>query len=142
MRYATRLVACVRALSSVVPTVRVLLVEDERLIAVATARGLRQRGIEVVCAFSAAEAIKVVRADQRIACLVMDVNLGPGEDGVVTAQRIIATKEVPVVFVSGHHRKELSERIASFGRRAVVLSKWCGTERLAEEIFSLLSPGE
>ncbi|MFP4409315.1 MAG: response regulator, partial [Spirochaetaceae bacterium] len=66
---------------------RILLVEDQRIIALATAQGMRKQGYEVALAGSGEEALKLAGCgeDEEEAgfdLILMDVDLGSGMDGV------------------------------------------------------------
>jgi CheY-like chemotaxis protein len=81
---------------------RVLLAEDEFLIALAAADALRTLGADVVGpAFSLAEAIALVE-HERLDGAVLDVNLA-GEDSRAVADRL-AAQGVSFVLASGYDR--------------------------------------
>ncbi|MFA7566505.1 MAG: PAS domain S-box protein [Alkalispirochaeta sp.] len=97
----------------------ILLVEDERLIAMAQARQLQEAGYEVQNAYSGEEAVRQVLSDDSVVDLVlMDIDLGSGMDGTEAAGRILTEIDIPVVFLSSHTEKEYVEktdRITSYG---------------------------
>ena len=97
----------------------ILLVEDERLIALSEATLLRQCGYEVVNAYSGEEAIrKVESAPRSVDLVLMDVDLGHGIDGTEAARRILELEDLPVLFLSSHAESsfvEKTERITNYG---------------------------
>jgi PAS domain S-box-containing protein len=97
---------------------RILLVEDECLIALAQKMALEKQGYEVSTARSGEEAVAMVRADRAIDLILMDINLGAGIDGTITAETILRYDEIPIVFLSSHMENEIvekTEKITSYG---------------------------
>jgi len=80
---------------------RILFVEDNRISSMISCAILRDAGYSVVEAFDAAEAAAIIAGPSRLAALVTDINLGPGEDGFDVARHARAAyPQLPVVFVS------------------------------------------
>ncbi len=95
---------------------RVLLVEDEALIALTEKRLLQQHGFEVVIANTGEQAIEV--ADSDIDLILMDIDLGAGIDGTAAAERILERYTLPLVFLSAHTEPEIvkkTEGITAYG---------------------------
>lgn len=100
------------------PSPRILLVEDERIVALDHARRLGSYGYDVKTVTTGETALETVRTDQGIDLVLMDVDLGPGIDGGEAARRILAERQVPIVFLSSHSERSFVERtegIASYG---------------------------
>ncbi len=101
------------------PQRTVLLVEDEALVAMVETRQLRSAGYEVVHAATGEQAVAECCAqDSPIDLVLMDIDLGDGIDGPEVARRILARRELPVVFLSSHTEKEVvekTEEITSYG---------------------------
>ena len=96
----------------------ILLVEDEKLIALSESRILEKQGFRVTTAFSGEEALEVVEASPAFDLILMDINLGEGMDGTEAAELILAKRDIPIVFLSSHVEKEIVERtegISSYG---------------------------
>jgi len=97
----------------------ILIVEDEILIALMTQRELERKGYQVCLAASGDAAVAAaLDPDSSIDLILMDIDLGAGMDGVETAQRILAEKDIPIVFVSSHTEPEIVEKteaITSYG---------------------------
>jgi CheY-like chemotaxis protein len=81
---------------------KILLVEDEALIAMSEAKMLEKHGYEVVSVYNGEKAIEAVDADPAISLILMDIDLGKGMDGTVAAEEILNKKDIPVVFLSSH----------------------------------------
>ena len=86
--------------------IRVLLVEDEFLICAMMADALTRRGFEVHAASNARDALEHLVCGAPCDLLLTDLNLGPGMDGVVLAQRVRELRpELPVVYASGSYNR-------------------------------------
>ena len=115
---------------------RVLLVEDEALIALDLARQLRGAGHEVVgpCR-SGAEALRRIE-EARPEAAVLDYSLRGTETSETTA-RALATRGVPFAFLTGHAASGLIAR-GPFADRPR-LTKPCSPDELVRTVRSLLS---
>lgn len=94
-----------------------LLVEDEALVALAEKKVLQDAGYAVHHLRSGEEAIAFATANP-VDLILMDIDLGPGIDGTVAAQRILEQHDLPLLFVSSHTEKDVVERaeqISSYG---------------------------
>ncbi len=101
------------------PAKAILLVEDEAILALDEAKQLKGLGYGVTCAYRAEQAVNMVRERPDAFDLVlMDIDLGPGMDGVQAAHRILAERDIPVVFLSSHTEPEVvekTEKVTSYG---------------------------
>ena len=97
----------------------ILLVEDEVLIAFREKQLLEREGFQVFHALDGESAVETVCAQNApVDLILMDINLGAGMDGTQAAQRILQTRDVPVIFLSSHTEKEVvekTEEITSYG---------------------------
>ncbi len=97
---------------------RILLVEDEAIIALMESELLQSGGYEVITALTGEQALQIFQSDLSIDLVLMDIDLGPGIDGGETARRMLAQRDVPVVFISSHTEPEIlarTEAITSYG---------------------------
>jgi PAS domain S-box-containing protein len=95
----------------------ILLVEDEAIIAKAEARMLERNGYAVRNAYCGADAIETV-AGSPVDLVLMDIDLGRGIDGTEAAERILAGRNLPILFLSSHTESAIVERtqgITSYG---------------------------
>jgi len=93
------------------PAPRVLIVEDELLIAEYFKIIIEQLGYEVCgLARSADEAVALARREEP-AVIFMDVRLAGERDGVEAAQEIHAIRPVPVIYVTASREPQTSQRI-------------------------------
>lgn len=97
---------------------RILLVEDEALIALAQKKTLENHGYDVITASSGEKAVSLAAAEAEIDLILMDINLGDGIDGTEAAARILESRDIPLVFLSSHTEREVVEKtegITSYG---------------------------
>ena len=97
---------------------RILLVEDEAVIALAEQMSLEGFGYAVESARSGEDAVARIARGENIDLVLMDIDLGSGMDGTEAAERILELRELPVVFLSGHTEPEVverTERVTSYG---------------------------
>lgn len=97
---------------------KILLVEDDALIALMESELLQGGGYEVVTALTGEQALEIFRSGPDLDLVLMDIDLGPGMDGGETARRMLAEKDIPVVFISSHTEPEIlakTEAITSYG---------------------------
>ncbi|MFP4378768.1 MAG: PAS domain S-box protein, partial [Spirochaetales bacterium] len=97
---------------------KILLVEDEAIIALSETQMLKRHGYEVVTVHEGQTAIEVADADSSISLVLMDIDLGPGIDGTEAAQTILERHDLPIVFLSSHTEPEVVEKtecITSYG---------------------------
>ena len=98
---------------------RILLVEDEFLVAILELKDLEKKGYLVQHVGSGEEAVKaILDAAIHVDLILMDIDLGPGIDGTQAAERILKHNDIPVVFLSSHTEPEVvekTEKITSYG---------------------------
>lgn len=98
-----------------------LLVEDDRLMAMTERRILRKNGYEVLWAESGAAALEVVGERDDIHLVLMDIDLGDSMDGTETARRVLALRELPIVFLTGNIEQSYVDRVKKITRYGYVL---------------------
>jgi len=92
-------------------TVRILIVEDEPLIAEDLRAHLEELGYEVCAACDNALDAMAEIAAHKPDLLLMDINLGDGADGVQLAEKVNAKYKVPFIFVTSHSDKSMLDRV-------------------------------
>lgn len=100
---------------------RILLVEDERLVALSEKRVLEKHGFLVETAHSGESATEQVRIGATPDLILMDIDLGEGMDGTETARWILAQVDLPIVFLTGHAEREMVDRVKGITRYGYVL---------------------
>lgn len=97
---------------------KILLVEDEAIIALAEKRDLERYNYDTVIVHSGESAIEYIHGSNHVDLVLMDINLGEGIDGTETAMIILESKKIPIVFLSSHNEQkvvEKTEKITSYG---------------------------
>jgi CheY-like chemotaxis protein len=97
----------------------ILLVEDQILVARAEKLQLEEYGYNVYHVTSGGAAIKFLEANVlSVDLILMDIDLGPGMDGLHAAITILESRDIPLVFLSSHTDKamiEKTETISPYG---------------------------
>ncbi|HEX2018780.1 MAG TPA: response regulator [Aurantimonas sp.] len=89
---------------------RILIVEDNWLIAIEWQAALEAAGYEVFGPAVSAEEAMAVSEDELPDFVLMDIRLLGGSDGVDAAIRIRSHLQIPAIFVSAHDEPETRER--------------------------------
>lgn len=106
---------------------RVLLVEDDSIIALAQRQSLSLEGFEVVWAASGEAGVEAVRGSYRAGTsegpdlVLMDIDLGAGIDGIEATRRILEIQDLPVLFLTGHSEREYADRADQIGAYGYLL---------------------
>ena len=103
------------------PKNRILLVEDEAIIALAEKQSLEKHGYEVVTAYSGEKAVETATEDTEISLVLMDIDLGSGIDGTEAAQQILKVRSLPIVFLTSHSEREYVDRVKKITSYGYVL---------------------
>ena len=98
----------------------ILLVEDDDFISIAETVFLKSKGYGVITASDGDKALKIIRENDSIYLVLMDIELGEGMSGVETARRILEIKEIPVVFLTSYSNREIVEQVNSVTRYGYV----------------------
>lgn len=89
----------------------ILLVEDETVILKLESKTLKELGYNVITALTGQKALECVAENDSIDLVLMDIDLGPGTDGIETAGLILENKNLPVVFLTNNSDKDIFERV-------------------------------
>src|SRR5512145_3434958 len=89
---------------------KILLVEDEAIIALRERKTLERYGYGIVVEHSGERAIRTFEADDSIDLVLMDIDLGAGMDGTEAASLMLKTRDIPVVFLSSHTEPAIVEK--------------------------------
>jgi PAS domain S-box-containing protein len=100
---------------------RLLLVEDEAIIALDEAERLRRFGYEVEVVHQGEDAVTRIADGSDIDLILMDIDLGEGIDGRQAAERIFRVRRLPVVFLTSHAEEEMVRRVGDIARYGYVL---------------------
>lgn len=100
-----------------------LLVEDERIVALRERSILERHGYRVEVVHTGEAAIARVDAAPGIDLILMDIDLGLGMDGTDAAGKILASRDVPIVFLTSHSEPEYFERVKNITGYGYVLKE-------------------
>jgi PAS domain S-box-containing protein len=100
---------------------KILLVEDEAIIALGEAETIRRFGYDVIIGNSGEDAVKIALGDTAVGLILMDIDLGKGIDGTEAARRILSERDVPIVFLTSHSEKEMVEKVRGITRYGYVI---------------------
>ena len=98
-----------------------LLVEDERLVALAQRTQLEQAGYTVVHVESGEAAVEAATRRQEISLVLMDIDLGAGMTGPEAARRILEARRLPIVFLTCHAEQSYVDQVLQITRYGYVL---------------------
>ena len=98
-------------------TYRIMIVEDEFLIAMDLEDLLSEAGFEVVGIATDTEAALALARETPVNAAIMDVNLARGTCGIETARRLRAELDIPSLFVSA----QINEKLRSVAADALSL---------------------
>jgi PAS domain S-box-containing protein len=90
--------------------VKILIVEDETIVAADIAGKLRHLGYDVVGTTGRGEQALAIAAAERPTLVLMDILLAGDMDGIETAQHIRQAYNVPIVFLTAHSDSETLTR--------------------------------
>ncbi len=116
---------------------RILIVEDEFLVAYEIRLHLEESGFEVCGMVGSGEAAVTEAERSRPDCVLMDVSLKGDMDGVEAARRMAARRDVPFVFMTGLPVAQVRDRVRELDA-AVCLSKPVDLAELRMVINKLL----
>jgi PAS domain S-box-containing protein len=90
---------------------KILLVEDEAIVALSEKHTIEQHGFTVETVHSGEEAVWATQEDQSISLVLMDIDLGSGIDGTEAARQVLQMRQLPIVFLTSHAEREYVERV-------------------------------
>ena len=100
---------------------KIVLVEDELIIAASIAKELRRAGYDVVgIALSAEQALAAIE-ERRPQLVLMDIRIRGPIDGIQAAQQIATNFTIPVIFMSAQGDKETLDRAKAVGASAYLV---------------------
>ena len=100
---------------------KIFIVEDQRIVSLTLRRMLQKMGYTVAGIASSGEEALKTSVPPPPDLVLMDIGL-PGElDGVATAERLRATRDVPVIFLTGYSDADTLGRAQLIGPAAYIL---------------------
>lgn len=99
----------------------ILLVEDEVIIAMTEQQKLTTFGYDVIVRHNGDQAVETAVAGEAIDLILMDIDLGKGTSGPEAAQRILAHRHIPIVFLTSHAERDMVERVRGITRYGYII---------------------
>lgn len=93
-----------------IQAVRVLIVEDEYILAINLQESLESLGYTVVDIADSAELAIDKATELQPNLILMDIRLRGEEDGIHAAEKIWQNLQIPIIYVTGHSDKSTVER--------------------------------
>src|SRR6056297_3616629 len=100
---------------------KILLVEDQAVLAMSEAQMLRKHDFEVVVAYKGEKAVEIVDTDPDISLILMDIDLGRGIDGTEAAGEVLKKHDLPIVFLTSHSEQEYVKKVKEISNYGYVL---------------------
>jgi CheY-like chemotaxis protein len=100
---------------------RILIVEDEGLVALSLKVCLECAGYEVEAVVSSGEEAIALAATGRSDLIIMDISLKGSLDGIAAAERIRSLRDVPVIYLTAHSDAGTLDRIGSTSSAGIIL---------------------
>jgi len=100
---------------------KIILVEDELIIAASIAKKLRRAGYDVVGIACSAEQALAVIEEKILQLVLMDVRIKGPVDGIQTAQQTATNFSIPVIFMSGLGARGTLDRAKAVGAFAYLI---------------------
>ncbi len=114
---------------------RILVVENESIIAMDIEKSLQDLGYEVVARVTSGEQAISRVGDNNIDLVLMDIMLGTEMDGIEAAEQIRSRFKVPVVFLTAYANDEVLARAKISGPHGYIVKPFDQTDlRIAVEI--------
>jgi two-component system, sensor histidine kinase PdtaS len=99
----------------------ILLVEDEKFIALGTSKLIKNYGFDVELASSGLEAIECIKCIPEIDLVLMDIDLGVGIDGTETAMEILKIRNLPIIFLTSHSEESYVTKVRGITRYGYII---------------------
>ncbi len=100
---------------------KLLLVEDEMLIALGQILMLEKSGYSVVHAQSGENAVEIILGNHSIDLILMDIDLGKGISGPEAAEQILNIKTLPIVFLTSHSESDMVDKVKAITRYGYIV---------------------
>ena len=92
------------------PDKRILIVEDETIVAMTIEDALQEMGYSVVGTVSTAEDAIKMAGDARPDLILMDIRIQGEKDGIAAAEEITAQYHIPIIYLTAHADEKTFKR--------------------------------
>jgi CheY-like chemotaxis protein len=99
---------------------KILIVEDEGIIANHIALMLKEVGYEVVGITASSEETFAILKEQAPDLILMDIHLQGPMDGIETAEKVLQDLVIPIIYLCAHTDRQTVDRARATGRFQVL----------------------
>lgn len=93
---------------------KILIVEDEAISAIMMTEHFKKSGFsDIESASTGDEAVKMAQGEKPDV-IFMDIRLAGAMDGIDTANKILSTHDIPIVFITGYSEDVITDRVKNF----------------------------
>jgi PAS domain S-box-containing protein len=89
----------------------ILIVDDDRIIAMAEASFLSKNGYNTLTAGTGEEVFEILESGIVCDMILLDIDLGNGISGPEIAERILAMRDIPIIFVTSHTDGDMTDKV-------------------------------
>ncbi len=89
----------------------ILIVDDDRIIAMAEASFLSKNGYKAITAGNGEEVLEILESGAECNMVLLDIDLGNGISGPEIAGRILELRDIPIVFVTSHTEGDMTDKV-------------------------------
>ncbi|PKL17076.1 MAG: response regulator [Spirochaetae bacterium HGW-Spirochaetae-5] len=89
----------------------ILIVDDDRIIAMAEASFLIKNGYNALTAGTGEEVFEILDSGADCHMVLLDIDLGNGMSGPEIAEKILKRRDIPIVFVTSHIEGDMTEQV-------------------------------
>lgn len=99
---------------------KIIIVEDEAIVAMATKMMLTKLSHEVVSTVSSAEQAIIEISKQDVDLILMDIKLKGVLDGIQAAEEIRITNDTAILFVTGNSDAKTKQRVSGISNSSIL----------------------
>ena len=100
---------------------RILIVEDEQIVAIDLKRSLEYMGFEVIKPVNTGEKALQVAANEKPSLILMDISLQGNMDGIETARIIKEKNDIPIVYITAHTDDQTFKKAKATGPHGYII---------------------
>lgn len=101
--------------------IKILLVEDDPITAFSEQKSIQSFGYSAEVVNNGEDAVEFALSNDDINIILMDIDLGDGINGKEAAERILKSKNIPIIFLTSHSEEAYVESIKEITRYGYVL---------------------
>lgn len=99
----------------------ILIVDDDRIIAMAEASFLNKHGFNTLTAGTGEEVLEILGSGVECDMVLLDIDLGNGMSGPDIAFKILERRDIPLVFVTSHIEGDMAMKVKNIKKYGYVI---------------------